>query len=78
MPRNTSRAGIAVIGIDIGKNIFHVVGHDKFGAIVPRQKWSQGQGPSERRHGDLPTFQSTRPRTSPGRSRILGLQAKSR
>jgi transposase len=34
---------IAVIGIDIGKNSFHVVGQDKRGAIVLRQKWSRGQ-----------------------------------
>jgi transposase len=34
---------IAVIGIDIGKNSFHVVGHDKRGAIMLRQKWSRGQ-----------------------------------
>jgi transposase len=34
---------IAVIGIDIGKNSFHVVGHDKRGTIVLRQKWSRGQ-----------------------------------
>jgi transposase len=34
---------IAVIGIDIGKNSFHVVGHDARGAIVLRQKWSRGQ-----------------------------------
>ena len=33
-------AAIAVIGIDIGKNSFHVVGHDARGAIVLRQKWS--------------------------------------
>src|SRR5215472_4537098 len=36
-------SGIAVIGVDIGKNSFHVVGHDKRGAIVLRQKWSRGQ-----------------------------------
>src|SRR6516162_5849314 len=36
-------AGIAVIGIDIGKNSFHVVGVDRRGAIVLRQKWSRGQ-----------------------------------
>ena len=36
-------AGIAVIGIDIGKNWFHVVGLDRRGAIVLRQKWSRGQ-----------------------------------
>src|ERR1700693_2508021 len=34
---------IAVIGVDIGKNSFHVVGLDKRGAIVLRQKWSRGQ-----------------------------------
>src|SRR6266568_5455106 len=34
---------IAVIGIDIGKHSFHVVGHDERGAIVLRQKWSRGQ-----------------------------------
>jgi hypothetical protein len=33
----------AVIGIDIGKNSFHVVGLDGDGAIVLRQKWSRGQ-----------------------------------
>jgi transposase len=30
-------------GIDIGKNSFHVIGLDKRGAIVLRQKWSRGQ-----------------------------------
>jgi transposase len=39
----TASAEIAVIGIDIGKNSFHVVGLDKKGAIVLRQKWSRGQ-----------------------------------
>jgi hypothetical protein len=34
---------VAVIGIDIGKNAFHVVGLDARGAIVLRQKWSRGQ-----------------------------------
>jgi hypothetical protein len=33
----------AVIGIDIGKNLLHIVGHDKRGAIVLRQKGSRGQ-----------------------------------
>jgi transposase len=36
-------SAVAVIGIDIGKNSFHIVGHDKHGAIVLRQKWSRGQ-----------------------------------
>jgi transposase len=34
---------IAVMGVDIGKNSFHVVGLDQRGAIVLRQKWSRGQ-----------------------------------
>jgi transposase len=37
------RSPLSVIGIDIGKNSFHVVGHDARGAIVLRQKWSRGQ-----------------------------------
>jgi transposase len=45
-------SGIAVIGIDIGKNSFHVVGHDKRGAIMLRQKWSRGQ--VEARLANLP------------------------
>ena len=36
-------SAVAVIGIDIGKNSFHVVGLDQRGAIVLRQKWSRGQ-----------------------------------
>ena len=39
----TSRTAIAVVGIDIGKNSFHIVGLDDRGAIVLRQKWSRGQ-----------------------------------
>ena len=34
---------ITVIGIDIGKNSFHVVGLDVRGGIVLRQKWSRSQ-----------------------------------
>jgi transposase len=34
---------IVTLGIDIGKNSFHLVGLDKRGAIVLRQKWSRGQ-----------------------------------
>jgi transposase len=45
-------SGIAVIGIDIGKNSFHVVDHDKRGAITLRQKWSRGQ--VEARLANLP------------------------
>jgi transposase len=42
MSRNLNSA-IAFIGIDIGKNSFHVVGLDARGAIALRQKWSRGQ-----------------------------------
>jgi hypothetical protein len=41
-----------VIGIDIGKNSFHVVGHDTRGAIVLWQNWSRGQ--VEARLANLP------------------------
>src|ERR1700686_3100529 len=50
-PRRLESA-IAVIGIDIGKNSFHVVGHDERGAIVLRQKWSRGQ--VEARFANMP------------------------
>ena len=42
MSQNLNSA-VAVIGIDIGKNSFHIVGLDHRGAIVLRQKWSRGQ-----------------------------------
>ena len=45
-------SAIAVIGIDIGKNSFHVVGLDERGAIVLRQKWSRGQ--VETRFANMP------------------------
>ena len=43
---------IAVIGIDIGKNSFHVVGLDARGAIVLRQRWSRSQ--VEARFANMP------------------------
>ena len=48
----TLNTAIAVIGIDIGKNSFHVVGLDNHGAIVLRQKWSRGQ--VEARFANMP------------------------
>src|SRR5882757_4696940 len=48
----TLTAAIAVVGIDIGKNSFHIVGHDERGAIVLRQKWSRGQ--VEARFANMP------------------------
>src|SRR5437764_1299103 len=40
---NKLTATVATMGIDIGKNSFHVVGLDERGAIVLRQKWSRAQ-----------------------------------
>jgi transposase len=51
MPLKVNSA-VTVVGIDIGKNSFHVVGHDKRGAVVVRQKWSRGQ--VEARLANLP------------------------
>jgi transposase len=34
---------IAVVGIDIGKTSFHVIGLDHRGAVVLRQRWSRSQ-----------------------------------
>ena len=48
----TFRNAIAVVGIDIGKNSFHIVGLDERGAIVLRQKWSRGQ--VEARFANMP------------------------
>ena len=43
---------IAFVGIDIGKNSFHVVGLDEQGAIVLRHRWSRGQ--VEARFSNMP------------------------
>jgi transposase len=48
----TLQAEIAVVGIDIGKNSFHVVGLDERGAIVLHQKWSRSQ--VEARFANMP------------------------
>jgi transposase len=52
MSRNATPVTIATIGIDIGKNIFHLVGLDQRGAIVLRLKLSRGQ--VERRLANVP------------------------
>lgn len=36
-------AAVATLGIDIGKNVFHLIGLDKRGAIVLRERLSRGQ-----------------------------------
>ena len=45
-------SAVAVVGIDIGKNSFHIVGLDSRGAIALRQKWSRGQ--VEARFANMP------------------------
>jgi transposase len=52
MPATAPQTAIAVVGIDIGKNSFHIVGLDNRGAIVLRQKWSRGQ--VEARFANMP------------------------
>lgn len=42
MPKSTS-AAVAVIGIDIGKNVFHLIGLDNYGRIALRTKLTRGQ-----------------------------------
>jgi hypothetical protein len=61
LARDSQNLDSAVIGIDIGKNSFHVVGLDDRGAIVLCQKCSRGQievqlanmPPCPDRHGGL-------------------------
>jgi hypothetical protein len=48
----TVHKAIAEVGVDIGKNAFHVVGLDQRGAIVLRQEGSRGQ--METRFANLP------------------------
>jgi transposase len=49
----TVKATVTVVGIDIGKNSFHVVGLDRRGGtIVLRQRWSRGQ--VEARFANMP------------------------
>src|SRR5215468_1834878 len=74
---NKSIATIATMGIDIGKNSFHVVGLDRRGAIVLRQKWSRSQievrlaamPAVPDRHGGLCRRTSPEPQAASARSR---------
>jgi hypothetical protein len=52
MPATAPQTAIAVVGIDIGKNSFHIIGLDNRGAIVLRQKWSRSQ--IEARFANMP------------------------
>jgi transposase len=50
---STAQTAIAVVGTDIGKNSFQIVGLDDRGAIVLRQKWSRGQVEARLRRGTI-------------------------
>jgi transposase len=52
MPRQSTPSAVATIGIDIGKNTFHLVGLDQRGAIVLQLKSSREQ--LKRRLSNLP------------------------
>jgi transposase len=52
MSSTSASTTIATIGIDLGKNIFHLVGLDRRGAIVSQLKLSRGQ--IERRLANVP------------------------
>jgi len=39
----TVKSAVAVVGIDIGKNSFHIAGVDRRGAFVLRQRRSRGE-----------------------------------
>ena len=39
----STNLSVATMGIDIGKNSFHVVGLDQRGAIAVRQRWTRSQ-----------------------------------
>ena len=53
MPRKINQVeAVATLGIDIGKNTFHLIGFDRKGAIVLRQKLSRSQ--VEARFANMP------------------------
>jgi len=52
MPRQSTPSAVATVGIDIGKNTFHLVGLDQRGAIVLQLKSSREQ--LERRLSNMP------------------------
>ena len=45
MPRTSAKqvTAVTVVGIDIGKNVFHLIGLDKHGRIALRAKLTRGQ-----------------------------------
>ncbi len=52
MPRKSTNVAISTIGIDLGKNSFHLIGLDARGAIALQVKLSRSQ--LERRLANIP------------------------
>ena len=79
MPRH-SKDTVAVLGIDIGKNTFHLVGLNKRGAIILRQKLctdtarsqTRQPAPLPRWHGGICRHPSPEPPAQNTRARIRG------
>jgi hypothetical protein len=46
---STSSSAVTMVGIDIGKSSFHVIGLDERGPIVLRQRWARGRLEARRR-----------------------------
>ena len=66
---STGVVTVLIIGIDIGKDLFHIVGLDDRGAMVLRQKWSRPRWRSglpmshvPDRHGNLRWGASSQPK----------------
>ena len=43
MSHELSSQSVATLGIDVGKNVFHLIGLNQRGAIMLRQKLTRGQ-----------------------------------
>ena len=69
MSRSSFSAAVATLGIDLGKNSFHLVGQDERGAIVLRIKLSRPSSPS-----GWPTFHLSDRHGSLWRAHYIGRQ----
>ncbi len=66
MPHKSTNVAISIIGIDLGKNSFHLVGLDKRGAIALQIKLSRGR---LERHNGCTMTASLPEKTRGGRKR---------
>jgi len=68
MNAHAAKQSVTTIGIDIGKNTFHLIGMDRRGEIVLRQKFSREHAAMPDRDGGLcrgPSSQSEAPGAGP-------------